>query len=193
MGTQSSSLPNIMKVLILFAMLGYASAAVTCDECNKAAADLVARLLSEESLAEQVQILAATVCPQSPDPAACEEAVAQYWGQIAACLYPNFLGDDACVTLGVCTKRTYRPTPKDWTCEECTDIMGRLAVFMADPATIAEGVTIVQGECFCMNGDDHGEDCAADAEMFLQQAMPVLAQVLMDTTPELCQDIAGVC
>merc|ERR1712179_391786 len=135
MGTQSSSLPNIMKVLILFAMLGYASAAVTCDECNKAAADLVARLLSEESLAEQVQIL-------------------------AACLYPNFLGDDACVTLGVCTKRTYRPTPKDWTCEECTDIMGRLAVFMADPATIAEGVTIVQGECFCMNGEDHGDACA---------------------------------
>ena len=57
----------IMKFLVLaLAALGSVSAskAVTCDECQAAVTDLVARLLSEESLAEQIAILKLTVCPQ---------------------------------------------------------------------------------------------------------------------------------
>ena len=59
----------IMKFLVLalaLAALGTVSAskAVTCDECQAAVTDLVARLLSEESLAEQIAILKLTVCPQ---------------------------------------------------------------------------------------------------------------------------------
>ena len=56
-----------MKFLVLaLAALGTVSAskAVTCDECQAAVTDLVARLLSEESLAEQIAILKLTVCPQ---------------------------------------------------------------------------------------------------------------------------------
>merc|ERR1712172_472037 len=59
-----------MKLLILaIAAISTVSAskAVTCDECQAAVTDLVARLLSEESLAEQKAILRLTVCPQLPD------------------------------------------------------------------------------------------------------------------------------
>merc|ERR1719341_1059184 len=58
-----------MKLLILaIAAISTVSAskAVTCDECQAAVTDLVARLLSEESIAEQVAILKLTVCPQLP-------------------------------------------------------------------------------------------------------------------------------
>merc|ERR1711868_216085 len=58
-----------MKLLVLaIAAISTVSAskAVTCDECQAAVTDLVARLLSEESLAEQKAILKLTVCPQLP-------------------------------------------------------------------------------------------------------------------------------
>merc|ERR1711971_601589 len=59
-----------MKLLVLaIAAISTVSAskAVTCDECQAAVTDLVARLLREESLAEQKAILKLTVCPQLPD------------------------------------------------------------------------------------------------------------------------------
>merc|ERR1712183_489535 len=115
MGTPVSSpesiIPITMKVLLLLAFAGYASAAVTCDECNAAAQGLVERLTSEASIAEQTDILIATVCPMAPDAAACEAMLSQWWGDMANCLYPAFLGAaDAC--------------------DECTDIINRIAAFM---------------------------------------------------------------
>ena len=58
-----------MKFMLLaLAAIGAVSAskdaAVTCDECQAAAADLVAHLLGEDSLAEQIAILKLVVCPQ---------------------------------------------------------------------------------------------------------------------------------
>ena len=55
----------MMKLLlVLVAAVGVSQAAVTCDECQAAAQDFVSHLLSEESLAEQIQILKDNVCPQ---------------------------------------------------------------------------------------------------------------------------------
>ena len=56
-----------MKVLVLtLAAISAVSAsrAVTCDECQAAVVDLVTRLTSPESIAEQIAILKLTVCPQ---------------------------------------------------------------------------------------------------------------------------------
>ena len=38
--------------------------------------------MSEGSLVEQVEILVASICPESDDPAACEDAVRTYWSEI---------------------------------------------------------------------------------------------------------------
>ena len=55
----------MMKLLlVLVGAVGIAQAAVTCDECQAAAQDFVSHLLTEESLAEQIQILKDNVCPQ---------------------------------------------------------------------------------------------------------------------------------
>merc|ERR1712055_1074270 len=83
---------HTMKSLLLLALVGHASAAVTCDECGEAAQGLISRLTSEASIAEQTDILIATVCPMAPDAAACEAMLTQWWGDMANCLYPACLG-----------------------------------------------------------------------------------------------------
>ena len=52
------------SLLVLFVAVGVSQAAVTCDECRATAQDLVSHMLSEENLAEQVQIMKDNVCPQ---------------------------------------------------------------------------------------------------------------------------------
>merc|ERR1711944_93056 len=152
--TQNFHLKQLtMKLFLVLAAVGAASAAssnaVTCEECQKGAADLVDHLLTPESLGEQAGFLKVLVCPQTPDPAGCEAAVDQWFPDMANCIYTHFVLDgDVCSRLGLCKKMSMF-TPRDWTCEECTDILARTADYMSADETIAEGVEYLQGECFC--------------------------------------------
>merc|ERR1712203_1077486 len=126
--------PVKMKVLFIAATLALASAglAPTCDECNAAAAGLLERLTSAEPIAEQTGILISQVCPQAADAAACEEGLAMWWSDMASCLCPAFIGaSDACEQLGLCKKSS--GLLGDWTCDDCTAIMTRVAEFMKEP------------------------------------------------------------
>merc|ERR1712004_399257 len=77
--------PVIMKVLLIAATLAIASAAFapSCEECNQAAAGLLSRLTSAESIAEQTGILISQVCPQAADAAACEAVRAEKVAELA--------------------------------------------------------------------------------------------------------------
>merc|ERR1712227_725413 len=126
MGTLRSQkvTPVEMKVLFIAATLALASAgfAPSCDECNAAAAGLLARLTSPESIEEQTGILISQVCPQAADAAACEAGLSMWWPDMANCLYPAFIGaGDACQQLGLCKVRSVLG---DWTCDDCTDNRG---------------------------------------------------------------------
>merc|ERR1711910_24736 len=180
----------VMKVLFISAALALAGFAPTCDECNQAAQGLLERLTSAESIEEQTGILISQVCPQAPDQTMCEEGLAMWWGDMAKCLYPAFIGaSDACQRLGLCKVKSVLG---DWTCDDCTAIMTRVSDFMVEPDTIAEGITILTGECFC-GAEGHTDQCPDLVNSLAAPAMQVLSTVLMETTPELCQDILGVC
>merc|ERR1712038_2140000 len=182
--------PVKMKVLFIAATLALAGFAPTCDECNVAAAGLLARLTSAESIEEQTGILISQVCPQAADAAACEAGLSMWWSDMANCLYPAFIGaGDACERLGLCKVKSVLG---DWTCDDCTAIMTRVAEFMKEADTIAQGVGILQGECFC-GAAGHTPECPDLVAGLAEPAMMVLSAVLMETTPELCQDIVGVC
>merc|ERR1739838_1233910 len=159
-----------MKFLVLLAAISCASAAssnaVTCDECQAGAAALVEHLLSDASIAEQGAILKAVVCPQLDDAASCEAAIDMWFGDMASSIY----------------------TPRDWTCEECTDVLARTAAFMSEEETIAMGVEYLQGDCFC-GADGHTADCGDLVSAVVPLAMPVLAQTLVEQTVELCQEV----
>ena len=71
-------------------------------------------------------------------------------------------------------------------------LMSQLADYMAQEETIAEGVSYLQGECFCGQAG-HTEDCPALVEAVLPLAFPVLAGALVEKTVEHCQEIVSVC
>merc|ERR1712154_540084 len=184
------------EVLRPLAAIGAASAAssnaVTCEECQQGAAALVDHLLTSESLDEQAGFLKALVCPETADPAACEANVDMWFPDMATCIYPHFvLEGDVCTMLGLCKKVSIF-TPRDWTCEECTDILARTAAYMSQEDTIAMGVEYLQGDCFC-GQEGHTDDCADLVSAVVPLAMPVLADILVEQTVELCSEVVGVC
>merc|ERR1712172_303438 len=165
--------------------------APSCEECNAAAGGLLARLTSAESIEEQTGILISQVCPQAADATACEEGLATWWSDMANCLYPAFIGaGDACERLGLRKKSS--GLLGEWTCDDCTAVMTRVAEFMKEPDTIAQGVKVLTGECFC-GAAGHTAECPNLVNGLAAPCMEVLSAVLMETTPELCQDIVGVC
>merc|ERR1712168_1177506 len=122
--------------------------------------------------------------------AACEAGLSQWWGDMANCLFPAFIpGDHPCELLGLCKVKSVLC---DWTCDDCTDIMTRVAAFMVKPETIEQGLAVLNGECFC-GAEGHTAECPDLVASLAEPAMQVLSAVLMETTPELCQDIVGVC
>merc|ERR1712203_942773 len=168
--------PVIMKVLFIAATLALASAgfAPSCEECNAAAAGLLARLTSADSIAEQTGILISQVCPQAAYAAACEAGLAQWWGDMANCLYPAFIGaGDACERLGLCKKSS--GLLGEWTCD-CTAVMTRVADFMKEPSTIEEGVGVLTGECFC-GSEGHTDECPDLVNSLAEPCMQVLSAV----------------
>merc|ERR1712106_1161332 len=76
---------------------------ITCEECTEAFGKLVARLLTEDSLAEQIDILKAAGCAVLEDPEACVTLVDTWWGVMASILYPNLMNpQNLCMMSGNC-------------------------------------------------------------------------------------------
>ena len=63
-GLTGGSVTEVTLLLLLLLYCHYYYCKVTCDECRAAARDFTTYLLSEQSLAEQSDILQRQVCPQ---------------------------------------------------------------------------------------------------------------------------------
>merc|ERR1712226_1306436 len=157
--------PHTMKLFLLaLACLASANGEVTCDECVASMGKLVDRLTGDESIQEQIGILLGNICPGAEDPAACEAGIGAAWPEIARAMYPVYLeGASVCGQIMGCQLR-------DWTCDECTGGLAAIGGQHADQAS-----------------------CPDDVGRLMPLAMPILAAVLTETAPEICQDINGVC
>merc|ERR1712080_7021 len=191
MGTQSTwglYCGLTMHYLLLALSFFVASAQVipTCDECKAAVDGLVTRLTSDASIDEQTTILISMLCPAVPDPQQCEDGLTVAWPEIGRAVYPKFLeSTSVCTQQGSCTLR-------EWTCEACLDGIIRIAGIINDPATIAEVTAFVQGDGFCGQHPENAE-CPDQMSLLIPDALPILADVMIETDTELCQDIVGVC
>merc|ERR1712142_1050975 len=184
------------EILMFLTIIGCASAStsygITREECQMGAGLLIHHLLSDESVAEQEEIIKTLVCPQTPDPTGCEADVTKWFPAMAGCMYPHFVIDgDLCSRLGLCPESSLI-APRDITCEECTDILTRIAGFMSEEETIMESVEYLQGECFC-GQDGHTDDCADLVSTVVPLALPVLAEILAGQSNQLCAEGVGVC
>merc|ERR1712200_304925 len=84
------SYSDMKLLLLLVAAAGVAQGAVTCDECQAAAQDFVSHLLTEESLAEQVQLMKDNVCPQLGVDG-CEGILDMWYADMATCIFNHFI------------------------------------------------------------------------------------------------------
>jgi len=186
MGTSSWTLSlSMLALATLASLLAVSSAQVTCEECKTAGANLVARLTGEESIAEQIAVLVGALCPGADDPAGCEEGLPTAWPEIATTMYPVFLEPET-----LCSVNDDSPCSREFTCETCLDGISRLADYLA--AEIEDIIAFLQGDDFC---GKHPEDpdCAVRVDGLMRAAVPVLGAAFIESSTEICQDIAGVC
>merc|ERR1711975_164136 len=191
MGADSTGLTTtkiIMKSLILLAMVAFASATPTCDECIDAVGKIRDHLLTPESLGIQQAAAVSAGCPLCADPAACEAWIMTYWPKAAKVLF-DWLVDvkDPCgeLGLGYCKR--------DFTCGECLMALNLLSEIMVNQQYVDELVEYMQGPAYCGDGGDHIEGCPDVIAIAMPQTLIVLSQALPELSTQLCQESLGVC
>merc|ERR1712156_449354 len=183
--------PVIMKVLLFAATLAIASAAFapSCEECNQAAAGLLTRLTSAESIEEQKLFIIENLCPGAASLADCK-AFVDSWGDIANCLYPAFIGaSDTCERLGICKAKSVLG---DLTCPDCVDIIEQIGDFLTQTDTMSQGEEILKGECFCGAERHEVPECPVLVEWFTRAALRTIEDFLWMNDLYLCSEIVGV-
>ena len=186
----------IKLVLLLSALAGLTTATqeASCDECKEAAVAFMDRLLTTDSITEQISVLVTSLCPLAEDPATCEAGLNGNWEAIANILYPVFLEpEEACERADICKPTLTTPAyAREWTCEECTGAVYIFAAFIEEENTIEDAIVLLQGEQFCGNGE-HTEDCGQLVAELMPEALPVLAVLFAESAAPLCLEILGVC
>ena len=97
-----------MRFLItLSSLLALASATSegTCEDCQAVVGTVATYLTSDVSLANQIDILLAEVCPTAEDPDECVDGLPEFWAKIAMIMWPGYWNADAewmCATEDLC-------------------------------------------------------------------------------------------
>ena len=161
----------------------------TCEECKEAFGKLVTRLLTEASLAEQMDLLKTAGCGVMEDPVACNELVDSWWGVMASILYPTLMNPEAlCNMDGVCESEVL----KDWTCEDCVGGVELASGYFESEESVQIAVDLLAGDSFC-GAPGATEDCAEQMAVWLPVAIPILSAALREQEIQICQEEVGVC
>jgi len=85
-----------------------------------------------------------------------------------------------------------RLTGEESIAEQIAVLVGALCPGADDPAGCEDIIAFLQGDDFC---GKHPEDpdCAARVDGLMRAAVPVLGAAFIESSTEICQDIAGVC
>merc|ERR1711887_201413 len=179
MGIVTCPKMNTYTAALLACLVYSVSADVTCEECLAFAGKMQEHLMGEDSVDEQVEMLVANGCSQDADPAQCEAYAREYWPKIAQSAFGTFLeAKSICQQLGVCDARNVRDT----TCDECKQSMtGKVIEYLV-------------GDNFC-GATDHPETCMEVVKKQIPLALPLLGQLLVETSEEHCCmfSLSGAC
>merc|ERR1711982_83283 len=163
-----------MKVLIaILPLLSLAAASqqATCEECSAVVTTLATGLTSDDSLEMQVRILLSEVCPQSENPDECVEKLPDFWGRVAAVLWPGYYDPTADWMCGpICTEQS----PRDVTCEECTSGIQASIDQLVSEEFVSGIVDALAGDGFCGLEEDP-DLCSQVIPILIPLALPALA------------------
>jgi len=128
-----------------------------CGNCVPTVDNWKRYLLSDESIAEQTELLRQTVCSEEEDYAFCENFIYDFWLLFAETVYPVFLdGQEVCYNQGSCLKRT------SMSCDYCLSLFEGIGENVGSRYKIGEITEFVmatwQDNDMC-NGWDACGDC----------------------------------
>merc|ERR1719244_2571158 len=164
-----------MKLIVALSALLAIASADPCSDCTAVVITIANYLTSEDSIARQVEVLLAEVCPGADDPDMCVAGLPDFWAKIAMMLWPGYYNPEEpwmCATEDICGA----PGAKlAMTCEECTNgIQGAIDQLLSE-----EFVTGI---------DEDPEMCANVIAELIPAALPALAAGF---TVEGAQDICN--
>merc|ERR1712123_509375 len=175
MGTITMGFYKTVAIFVLFTSVVSStqiSPKATCEECKEAFGKLVTRLLTEASLAEQMDLLKTAG-----------------WGVMASILYPTLMNPEAlCNMDGVCESEDL----KEWTCEDCVGGVELATGYFESEESVQIAVDLLAGDSFC-GAPGATEDCAEQMAVWLPVAIPILSAALRDQEVQICQEEVGVC
>merc|ERR1719415_336422 len=158
-----------MKVLLFSSVFVALAGADTCSDCTAVVNAIQARLMSEESIAAQQAILVGGLCPGTDDPAECEANLPEFWGMIAALLWPGYWDPSA---EWMCGPICAAPQDTTMTCDDCK--MGIQAAI--DQLLEPDVLDAIVGEitpAICEGNPT--EQCPAAVDVVIRQGLPMLA------------------
>merc|ERR1719370_2125902 len=160
-----------MKLLVTLSTLLALTSAENwpCEDCHAVVSTLATYLTSEESLANQIDILLAEVCPDAEDPEGCVAGLPEFCAMI---LWPGYWDPEAawmCATEDICPSQS-----RGMTCQECFDGIKAGIEQLLLPSTITGIVEALSGDVFC-GATETPEECANIIAALIPVALPALA------------------
>eukprot|EP00091_Calanus_sinicus_P009504 TRINITY_DN221_c0_g2_i2.p1 TRINITY_DN221_c0_g2~~TRINITY_DN221_c0_g2_i2.p1 ORF type:complete len:187 (+),score=65.49 TRINITY_DN221_c0_g2_i2:57-617(+) len=162
-----------MKLLIALATvlsISATSAEWTCDDCTAVVNSIAAYLTSEESIAKQVDILLAEVCPQVENPDACLAGLPDFWNSIAMIMWPGYYAAEA---DWMCAPLCMAKAVREITCDECFEGLQLGADQLLSEEAITAIIENLSGDALCGVAEDP-ETCAAVIADLIPLALPAL-------------------
>merc|ERR1719290_867117 len=157
-----------MKVLLISSLLLAVATADTCSDCTAVVTTIAGRLMSEESLESQKAILVGGLCPGAEDVAQCEANLPEFWGMIAALLWPGYWDPTA---DWMCADICAAPEDTTMTCDDCKmGIQAAIDQLLSEAAMDA----IVEAIAPIICQDNPTEECPAAVDVIIRQGLPAL-------------------
>jgi len=170
---------RIQLFLVVFVLTSTCSTvanADTCTNCKALVASLRDELISDSSIRQQQEVLVASLCPASSDPADCLETLPSLWRHIAMILWPGYYDTEMPLDLDYnCPEQCSDPKEEPYYCDTC-----QLAIQASmDQLLTEEFMNIVvdglTGPWYC---DTHPDDldCPSKVNETIRDGLPILAE-----------------
>jgi len=160
---------------MLGCLLSFVSCDWTCQSCEEAIQVGIEISTSENVLEAEAELVAAGICVNTTDDAACKDFVPDFWKAIAREMYPGAWGH-LCDDIADTCEEHGPPRPS---CEACSLRVKWMVEYLKDPAIMNYWVETLRSGSFCTVNYFGLEDlCVQYLDLFCAEMITLTANNL---------------
>ena len=103
----------------------------------------------------------------------------------------SLCAQELCGLLGPCSLSSAALYHHTWECKDCRSMLARTAEYLAQEDTLTKVVSLLQGPCFC--GEGEIIECDSLVTTITPMALPLLAHSLTSLSDRHCREVLAVC